>query len=206
MAFTDDYSAFRAAISTWIDVSDMTITQVNDLIKVGEIKVNKKLRTRVMETALNVTINSSGQAAVPADFLEMKNIYISKSPVLPLERTSVKDIYTRYPNRSQTGQSGYYAREGSNFIFGNAGATNDVVKGIYYAKPTSMPGSSTINSVFTEHPDVYLFATLSEAEPFIGRDARIPIWEAKFQKALMDSNDQDEAEDQSGSNLATKLG
>ena len=45
------------------------------------------------------------------------------------------------------------------------------------------------------------FACLAESEILIGRDARIPIWEAKYQRILMDVNGADKAEDSSGSSL-----
>jgi hypothetical protein len=51
---------------------------------------------------------------------------------------------------------------------------------VYYFKPTAL--SSSLSSLFTAHPDLYLFACLAEAEPFIGRDTRIGIWEAKYNK------------------------
>jgi hypothetical protein len=47
-----------------MDVSDITVTHLNDLIRVGEEKVNKILRVRAMETALSVTIGAQGTAAV----------------------------------------------------------------------------------------------------------------------------------------------
>lgn len=208
MPFTDDFSAFRASVSTWLDWSDSTTTKLNDLIIVGENKVHKTLRVREMESALATTCNSSGQAALPSDFIELIHAYIQGSPVVPLERISLEQMYRLFPNRTATTGTNraYIAREGSNFILGNAGSSGDVVKGRYFAKPTSMPGASTITSVFSAHPECYLFAALSEAEPFIGRDARLAIWESKFSQCVNASNEEYDDADKSGSTLAATLG
>ena len=100
-----------------------------------------------------------------------------------------------------TSNEAYFAREGSNFIFGPSGGSGSLMKGVYYAKSSSMAGGSTINTLFTAHPEIFLWATLSEAEPFIGRDSRVQLWEAKFQACIAAANLEAKAEDQSGSRL-----
>lgn len=39
----------------------------------------------------------------------------------------------------------------------------------------------------------------------IGRDKRVPLWEAKYQKILADVNGADQRENASGSSLQTRL-
>jgi len=203
MSFTD-LAAFRLSISSHLDMgSTIPDSKLDDLIKIAENKVNKTLRVREMETALAQTINSSGQAALPSDYLVDKFAYINSSPVRKLIRKTPEWIYEKYPNRD-AGTEQYFAREGSNFIFGEAGTQDRVMKGIYYAKPTAM--ASTINAVFTAYPEVYLFAALSECEPYIGRDSRIQLWEAKFKQVLDNANDITKEEDFSGSDLQTTPG
>jgi len=203
--FSASYADFRTSLSTWADWTDSTTTNLNDLIQVGENVVYKRLRVRQMETALAATIATAGTATVPTDYLELKHAYINATPVRKLERKNAEWIYEKYPNRT-SGNELYTAREGSNFIFGPAGTQGHVMTGIYYAKPTGMASGSTINSVFSAHPEVFLFGTLSELEPFIGRDARIPVWKAKFEEYLAIANSEDKAENVSGSRLTASLG
>lgn len=203
MSFTD-LAAFRLSISSHLDIgSTIPDTKLDDLIKVAENKVNKVLRVREMESPLAQTINSSGQAALPTDYLVDKFAYMNTNPVRKLYRKTPEWIYENYPNRS-AGTEQYFAREGSNFIFGESGTQDRVMKGIYYAKPTAM--ASTINAVFTAYPEVYLFAALSECEPYIGRDQRIQLWEEKFKQVLDNANDMAKEEDFSGSDLTTTPG
>lgn len=207
-AFNADFTSFRAAVASWIDWTDSTITSLNDLIIVAENRVHKMLRTRTMESALAATLNSSGQATVPSDFIELEHAYIDGTPVTPLQRISLEQMYSLFPNRSSvsTNRKSYIAREGSNFIFGNAGSSGSVLKGRYFAKPVSLVSGATITSVFTAHPECYLFGALAESEPFIGHDERIQLWEAKFQQCIQLANQEHKDSDKSGSTLAASLG
>ena len=199
MAFTD-LAALRLSLTAELDVgSQIADSKLDDKIKLAENKVHKKLRVREMETALAATVNSVGAAAVPADYLDLKYSYMDTSPVRRLERKSPEWIYDKYPTRS-AGVEKFVAREGSNFIFGEGGTENRVMKGIYYAKPVAM--ASTINAVFSAYPECYFFAALSECESFIGRDSRIQLWEAKFEQALALANSQAKDEEFSGGPLS----
>jgi hypothetical protein len=61
-----------------------------------------------------------------------------------------------------------------------------------------------VNALFTNNPDLYLFACLAEAEIIIGRDKRVQLWEAKYQKILGLVNGVDNEESASGSSLQTR--
>lgn len=200
MAFTS-LSGFKQAIIDHmaLGASDIPQSNLSDLVTIAENKVQKQLRVREMETSLAATLGATGTCSVPTDLLELKFSYMDTSPVRKLERKTAEWIYEKYPNRSASGTEFFVAREGSSFIFGERGTSGRVMKGSYYAKPTAM--SSTINSVFSAYPEVYLFAALSESEPFIGRDSRIPLWESKYQQYLQAANAQDKSEYHSGSVL-----
>lgn len=206
MAFNTDYASFRAAVPRFIDWTDFTTTHVDDLIAVAERKVYKMLRTRANEIRFSLTAGSDGTVAVPADYEEMKHARIAASPVRRLTRASIEEVYEKYADRSVSGSQRIFAREGDAFIFGPAGVSGNVMNGVYYRSGTSMASTSTINSIFTAHPELFLMAAASESEAFIGMDSRIPVWEAKFQQLLNIANQAAKDEDLSGSALSGRLG
>jgi hypothetical protein len=154
-----------------------------------------------METALDVAI-SSGVAALPSAYLDLKYAYINTSPTSPLQRVSASQVYESYPNRVTTGIAVMVGREADNFIFGPVSSDSYRMKGIYYALPTSIQTSA--NAVFLANPDLYLFAALCEAVPYIQNDARIPVWEAKLSQIMSDLADQDAEEYGSGGGLMVR--
>ena len=206
MAFSDDYESFRAAVPRFIDWTGYTTTHVDDLIAVSERKVYKALRTRANEFRFSINAGSGGTVAVPDDYEEMKSARMSAAPARKLVRKSVEEIYSRFGDRSVTGNQLWFAREGDVFIFGPAGAAGDTMQGVYYRSGTSMAQSATINSIFAAHPDIFLMAAASESSAYIGMDSRIAVWEQKFQQLIAIANQAARDEDTSGSILVGSLG
>lgn len=190
----NNYADLQSAIANWLHRSDLT-SIVPDLIMLGEKRILREVRCLEMETALNVTI-SSGVAALPADYLDLKHAYIDGTVTQALSRCTAAQIYEQYPLRSSGGKPAFVAREGSNFIFGPYPDSSYTVKGTYYAKPTSIQSSA--NAVFVAHPDLYLFAALLEAAPYLKNDTRLTVWESKFSNVVAQIAQQEAREIASG--------
>lgn len=201
MAITN-YAELQTAVTNWLHRADLA-SIVPDLITLGETRIFREVRVRVMESALSGTI-SSGVMAVPADYLELKSAYIDYTPVQQLQRSTPSQIYTEYPLRSATCKPTRIAREGTNFIFGPYPDGDYPVKGIYYAQPTAI--SSSANALFVANPDLYLFAALSEASAFIKNDSRIALWEQKYESVKADMEAADRREYGSGGGLQVTAG
>lgn len=203
MAITT-YALLKTAITSWLDVPAATYTAtIDDLVTIAETRIFREARTRDMEAALSDTI-ANGVIALPASYVALKYAYINSSPVKTLERRPAEWIYANYPTRSSEGQPKFIAREATNFIFGPYPSSAYTVKGIYYKRLAALSGS--VNALFLANPDLYLFAALAESEILIGRDARVPLWEAKYTKILLSVNGEDKTEDQSGSPLRMRVG
>jgi hypothetical protein len=203
MAITD-YAGLTTAIQTnWLNRATDTqlTTVVPDLITLGEKRIYRKLRVRAMESAISSTVSGSGSVALPSDYVDLKYAYVNQAPVQWLDRKSAQWMFTNYPYRaSNTGLPKFIARDGSNFIFGPAPDQSYLISGMYYARPVAL--SSVLNSIFTANPELFLFAALCEAEPWLSNDERIPIWEKKFGQILGDVQFEDDNEQHSGSILA----
>lgn len=196
MAITT-YDELKTAVANWLNRSDLT-SYIPDFIVLGEARIYRELRIRTMETALSSAI-ASGVLAVPGTYVEMKFAYINGTPVTKLQRRNTEFIYENYPTRSATGTPQFFAREGSNFIFGPYPDSNYTVKGIYYARLSALSASNTTNWFTANAPDILLWASLCSAEPFIKNDERLVIWEAQFQNAKRMIQDEDKKESHSGS-------
>ena len=145
---------------------------------------------------------SAGVAALPTGYINLKYAYVSTTPLTKLERRSAEWIYQ---NTDRTGSCipKFSGRDASNFIFGPYPAVYTVT-GVYYKNVG--PLSTTLHNLFVNNPDLYLFACLAESEVVIGRDARIQLWEAKYQKILNDVNLLAKSEDSSGGLLQVRAG
>ena len=204
----DTYSNFRTVVYNHlggVTSADITTTSLDDIILEGEKYVNRKLRVKAMETALSVTINSAGVATFPTDYMDAAYLYVTSSPNQILQKKAPEWIFREFSDRTATGIPKYVAEDAGTFIFGPAPSSTYTVKGTYYAKPSSLPGTATITSVFTAFPEIYLYAALANAEPFLGREQR-QIWQAKLDNAIMGANQEDKRRKYSGGPLRASPG
>ena len=173
MALTT-YNELKAAVTNWSHRSDLAVV-MDDLVLVAEQWIFRNVRIREMETALAATITGV-TAAVPSDFLGLRHAYIEGSRKYALEVVAPDTIYKNYPT-SATGIPAYIAVDRTSFIFGPSPSESNVVRGTYFAKPT--PLATAVNTIFSVHPEIYLFATLAELEPYTENDARVALWQMK---------------------------
>jgi len=198
-----DYASLEAAIASWLHRSDLT-TYIPDFIVLGEARLYRELRVRQMETALSSAI-SSGSLAVPSGYREMKYAYVNGAPVRWLERKSAEWIYANYPTRSSSGTPRFFAREGDTFIFGPYPDSDYTIKGIYYKRLESLSDSNTTNWLISDAPDLILWASLCEAAPWMKDDARIGLWEKKYEISKSRIQAENDSEEFSGSTLAATV-
>ena len=188
----------ETAVANWLHRDDLT-SIIPDLITIAETRIFREVRCRVMESALTGT-TSSGVLAVPSDYLAIKFAYITGAPTSKLSRMSASQLYERWPLRTAAGKPVAIAREGTNFIFGPFPGSDYTIGGIYYAKPIAVATSA--NALFLANPDLYLFAALCEATPYLKDDPRIPIWEAKLKQIMYQLANEDAEESGSGGGMA----
>ena len=194
------YADLQTAIGNWLKRADLA-NYTADLITLGETWIYRHARTRNMEEALSVVIGS-GVAALPSDFIALKNARISGNPDTPLDIRPAEWIYSNYPLRSATATPHTVGVEGSNLIFGPYPDAADTVVGTYYKTLGAL--SASAHALFTSNPDLYLFAALAEAEAFVKNDARITTWMAKRDMILADVNRQAQ-ESRFGGGLAVRV-
>jgi hypothetical protein len=192
------YANLLSSIATWLHRADMA-AYTADFVTLAEDRINLEVRAREMETALSVTM-SNGVATVPTDFTALKYAYIDGSPVKKLKVRAAEWVVEAFPVRSASSKPQYIAVDGSNFIFGPYADSNYTVAGTYYKRMPAL--SSSLHALYTRIPSLYLFASLAEANAFIAKDARLPVWEAKYQSIRDRLNSTKSEGDFSGGGLA----
>jgi hypothetical protein len=179
---------------------------VPNFIQNCEATIYKALRIRAMENALDVTV-SSGVAALPTSpaFIELKFAYVNSSPVKPLHRVLPEQIYELFPNRTvSTTTPAYISTEGENFIFSPMPTNGVEIKGIYYGRLDPLSGVNSTNWFTDNAPDLLLYGSLLEAEPFLGADGRIPVWQTFYQRAYAAASSEEKRQQFSGGKLAVR--
>lgn len=209
MAVITNYTTLQTAVADWLAKSNLT-SFIPNFIQNWEEKFYRQPKNfgSWMEQSLSSTIASS-VIAVPTGYLAMKYAYVNGSPSSRLDRMSLNQLLGTYPRGGDTGLPVWYARDGSNFIFGPAPDSTYTIKGTYWAKPTlmrSFASDAAAHWIIVNAPDLPLYGALIEAEPFLKNDKRIPTWQAFYDTALANYRDLFKVEDVSGSPIQEVLG
>lgn len=198
------YSSLQTSIAAFLHRSDLTAI-IPELIVDAEARIYNDLRLRCMEAAFSSAI-AAGVVALPTGFLEWQFLYIDDSSAQKLTRKDSEWIYSNYPARSGTGKPVFFAREGDSIIFGPYSGSAYTVKGRYYKRLTALSDSNTTNWFITDAPDLLRFAALAESAPYLQNDARIAVWEGKYQAVKKRIEHTEKRENVSGSQLQISKG
>lgn len=190
MAITT-YTELKAAVADWLNRDDLT-AQIPDFISLAEARFNRTLRVREMITRRK-TVTTVGFITVPSDFVETYQLQ------LPANATNTPEPLTYIgPNemaqlKSQplTGKTRYYTIIDGAFELFPAPSPNAELTITYYAKIPVLSASQASNWLLAKAPDLYLYATLMNAAPYLQNDERIPVWSqlaaSAFDELTMDS-------------------
>ena len=192
-----DYATLKTSIANFLHRTDLT-DLIPEFIADAENRIYNDIRVRAMEAAYSSTTAST---TLPTGFLEWIHLYIDGDYEQKLSRRDAEWIYTRYP--SSSGKPVFFAREGDGLIFGPNPDSTYTLAGRYYKKLAALSDSNTTNWLITDAPELLRFAALAEAAPYIMDDARVGLWEGKYQAMKQRIQSSERRESRSGSLLST---
>lgn len=182
MAF-NTYSALKTSIASYLGRTDLT-TQIPDFITLAETRLQRELRTRPMLKSATATMTGGDNTVgLPADFLEMRDLYIQGNPRQPISYMS-PSAFTRNARAEDGGKCLDYTIIGSEMAFAPIPDAAYVLEMLYYYKPTALSDANTTNVFLVNYPDALLYGALAQAEPFLMNDARIATWAGLYDSAI----------------------
>lgn len=196
MAAITDYATLQTAIQDWLrNRSDVTASLCQGFIQLAEAQMNRRLQTRLSIARSTITITAE-TLAVPADFSGAISMMLQSNPISELNFVTPDGLNLRAngAGATQTGNPDSYTVEGSSFRFYPYPGTSVTAKLTYRQRIPALSGTNTTNWVLTNHPDAYLFGSLLQSAPWLGRDERVPLWQAAFGQVLSDIMENDKTE------------
>ena len=202
MAITT-YAELQTAAANWLDRTDLS-SRIVEFIELAEANFNRLIRQPDMVAKDDSFALASRYNTLPTNTLEIIRIVVDLTPVIVLEYLTPEEISERRIVMSATGKPYYFTMIG--------GSTNqlEVLPSpdstytssiVYYTRIAALSDSATSNWLLAAHPDIYLFGTLVEAEPYLKNDERVPMWTARLDKALNDLGLQGQRERHTASGL-----
>ena len=197
------YTDLQASVANWLHRSDLT-SVIPDLIVLAEARLARDLRLRSQVASANIlTAASSRSADLPPGWLEFENVTVVGDPDTQLTYVNIQYLDTKFPGNGTTGKPFVHSIEGQSIYFGPTPDAVYTINTLYYKRWDPLATTPT-NWLLSNHPSLYLFATLAEAAPFLQNDERAGLWEQKYAADVLKLQESDNAGQFSGSSLRIK--
>lgn len=176
-----NYADLVSAVGNWLNRSDLT-SRIPEFIALAEAEFNRTLRTVDMEARATATL--TGEAlALPDDFIGLRSISQDNNFF------TLVDSQALFNAPTTGGVPRLVAISDGQFFFRPA-PSSGTIKIAYYAKIPALTSTNTTNWLMTAHPDLYLFATLAQAEFYGWNDERLPLVKARTEEIIEQVNGQ----------------
>lgn len=199
MAITT-YAELQAAAANWLVRGDLA-ARIPEFITLAEVRLNRVLRARLAEVEHELTgVVGSRTLPLPAWIAELLALWRVRPEgrwALPFFEPSLMGASSLW------GEPAAWTVDGAVVAFDRP---CDQAYGftLRMLRKFALSDAAPTNALLTEHPDVYLFAALCEAAPFL-RDAELAqAYEARLARAIAEANGKD-ARSRAPRTLSTEL-
>lgn len=202
MAITT-YSELQTAVKSWSKRADLD-SIIPDFIRLSELRVNRNLRIRKMETRVRTdTVAEQEYYGLPTNFLQMRSFKLNTSPLTDLEYLTPERMDTVWAG-SQTGQPKAYTVVGDEIRLGPTPDSAYTMEMLYWQKPASLSDSATTNFMLTANPDALLYGALIELCSYSENDKGVMKWTQLFNEAITAVQTEDDRDRASGGALQVR--
>lgn len=150
-----------------------------------EAEINRRLNTPDMETTASLTI-TSGVATVPTGFRRAVKMSLTEEPYRDLTFYPVPPVAAA--SNYATGKPVWYTRSGSSFIFHPPSSSTASLR--YRRGLTGLSADGDTNWLLDDHPDIYLFGSLMQADVRFMDGEQLQMATVRFETAITQLREQ----------------
>ena len=197
MTFTSLQSDVRAYLERGSITDETVYEQLPALINMAERRLSREVKITGTIAVVNSTM-VAGQSvyAKPDRWRETVSIAVGKGTdyntfeiINPRAYEFIREVW---PDPTQTAVPRYYADYNySNWLFAPTPALPHPYEIIYYEIPALLDDTNQTNWWTEYAPNALLYATLLETTAFLKSDARLPVWEGFYNRAIAALNGED---------------
>jgi len=183
MAQITSYATLKTEVANWLNRDDL-VDDIPTFIQLAEQTLERDWRTRKLQDRGTFTVSADGDT-LPSDFDSMEAWYHDGPTYYGEIEIVGAEVVQRYNQQyGPTGVPKVAAITGSTIRYGPAPDTSYSTLMTYWRKILPLSDSQADNWLLLDSPDIYLYGTLVEAEPFLHNDARVQLWISKLTSAM----------------------
>jgi len=169
------YSDLTTAIGNWLQRSDLAALLPN-FVQLFEACANRRLRVRQQEATAELT-PGNGVVALPSDYLSWRRLTWTGNPRQELGYVEPSWLQAAYPDLP-IDIPRVFTIEGGNILTRPLDPGNTALELVYFQQIPSLAANST-NWLMSQHPDLYLFGALTEAQAYTLNAETAALWKAR---------------------------
>jgi len=181
------YSELQTAVGNWLHRSDLSAL-IQEFIALAEAKLKRHPAVAYERKGqLSVSSETTTITTALTDFRELLDLYHDSATARgPVRIVSLSELAELKALFGSTGVPKYAAvtNDGIDLVLAPVPDGTYTLLLNYLAALGALSASNTSNWLLTEHPDIYLYASLVEAEPYVMHDERLMVWKTKLDEAL----------------------
>lgn len=178
------YTELKTAVEAWTHRSNLT-SMIADFVSMGEAYLNRVINTPDMEETATITTSTSDRfASLPTRCKQVKSLSNTNGELV---RPALAGYVQAESIGASSGMPRFYAvtdRIEFDRISDQAYSFECI-----YTKKLDIEADTT-NWLLTDYPDVYLYASLMYAAPYIKDDARVSLIKGMLDEAISAVNSQ----------------
>ena len=179
-----NFTDLKASITDYTNSTTVTDARVTDFVRLTEARIvgdfaENQLLNKLLETETIVT--SAASLALDAGYRGTSTVYLDKNPKRVLDYMTPDEFFSRWIS-SSTGEPKAYTIQGMNIHLGpSPDASYNLIH--WFVKMPDI-ATDTTNSILTNHPNLYLYGSLSEAFDFLGNENMASKYERRYLQVL----------------------
>lgn len=187
------YALLQTAVADWLLRTDLT-SVIPSLIGLAEARLRRDKRVRRLAVNSAFTIDGASET-LPTDFRSLDSLYLNGSgsrygEIETVDLATLSEYQHRYqptgvPRTCAVGVLPLAEDRATIYFAPVPDAAYTAVLG-YWQGFADLSDANTSNWLLTSHPDIYLYGTLIESAPYMKDDERLPVWNTRFETALVE--------------------
>lgn len=167
------YAELVTACENWLKRGGLD-DRIPEFITIGEARIGREVRARQMEARVSTTPTSNTED-LPSDFLSMRAVRIKGTSPGFLTFKTPEQFFEEFPSSTSSTKKSFTIF-GDELVFPSTPSGD--IELWYYKKLTAL--SSAVNGLFSANPDLYLYAAMAAAQPFLKNIPQMPVWESLY--------------------------
>ena len=185
MAITT-YAELQSSIGDWLNRDDLT-SVIPDFIALAEAQFQRQIRHRKMITRSTASLDSR-YSATPSDWMESVSLILNTDPITKLEYVTQEGINESRTGSSAGGRPKEFTMTGTEIELYPSPDSAYTGELVYFAKIPVLSTTNTSNWLLDLSPDIYLYASLIQAAPYLADDERLGTWASLYNVAVEQMN------------------